>query len=306
MWAGQVWEQGAVPTEPLGRQLMVETSGPVTPRRRLAAALRQLRDEANLRLEQVADQLLISRSKLSRLENAQGRPHPRDVRDLIGFYGLDGTPRAEQMIEWLEAARTPPWWDKYRRNPGFDVDVAYESEASSARVYAILMLPVLLQTPDYIRAYCRGLGYGCSEAQIDDQVALRHRRQQVLTDRKPQPLELSAMVHEASLRQVVGSSAVMRAQLESLADWSTLPNIDLRVLPFTASLVPGAGCGFTHFTFADAGESIVSIECHTGHREIAHPRQLATFAEQFQELRSRSLSPAASRDLVTAAARSYR
>jgi transcriptional regulator with XRE-family HTH domain len=284
---------------------MVHTSGPVTPRRRLAAALRRLREEADLRLEQVADQLLISRSKLSRLENAQGRPHPRDVHDLIQFYGLSGTPRADQMVEWLDAARTPPWWDKYRRLPGFDTHVAYESEASRARIYAVPLLPVLLQTPDYVRAYCRGLGYGCSDDQIEEQVALRHRRQMVLTDRKPRPLELSLVVYEACLRQVVGSPAVMRKQLDAVVEWSTLPNVELRVLPFTAALVPGAGCGFTHFTFAEADESIVSIDCHTGHREIAHPRQLATFDTHYRELQDRSLAPAASRDLVLTVASSY-
>lgn len=284
---------------------MVDMSGPVTPRRRLAASLRRLREEADLRLEQVADQLLISRSKLSRLENAQGRPHPRDVRDLIRFYGLDGTTRGNQMIEWLDAARTPPWWDKYRRIPGFDAQVAYESEASSAQIYAIPLLPVLLQTPDYIREFCRGLGYEWTGEQIEEQVALRHRRQQVLTDRKPRPLELSVVVHESCLRQVVGSPAVMRAQLDAVVQWSTMPNIELRVLPFAAPLVPGAGCAYTHFTFAEADESIVSVGCHTGHREIAHPRQLAAFDEHFQELRARSLSAAASRDLVGTVGRSY-
>ena len=45
-------------------------------------------------LAEVQDETLISTSKLSRLENAEGKPRLRDVRDLIRFYGKEGTPQA--------------------------------------------------------------------------------------------------------------------------------------------------------------------------------------------------------------------
>ena len=35
---------------------------------------------------------MISTSKLSRLENAQGRPQPRDIRDLVRYYGIEDAP----------------------------------------------------------------------------------------------------------------------------------------------------------------------------------------------------------------------
>ena len=40
-------------------------------------------------LDEVAAETLISTSKLSRLENGQGVPQPRDIRDLINFYEAD-------------------------------------------------------------------------------------------------------------------------------------------------------------------------------------------------------------------------
>lgn len=51
---------------------MSSITGPVVPRRRLAAELRRLRTEAGLTLEAVADELIVRRSKLSRLEKGQG------------------------------------------------------------------------------------------------------------------------------------------------------------------------------------------------------------------------------------------
>jgi transcriptional regulator with XRE-family HTH domain len=284
---------------------MVDTSGPVTPRRRLAAELRRLREEAGLRLEEVADQLLISRSKLSRLENAQGRPHPRDVRDLIKFYRLDGTPQAAAMTEWLDAARRQPWWGQYRRRIGFDAHIAYESEASTARVYTIPVLPVLLQTPDYVRAFYRSTEYWNGDGQVEELVELRQRRQQVLTDRAPKPLELLTVIHEACLRQVVGSAATMRAQLESVAQWSTAPNIEVRVLPFSAPPTYAMGCAFACFAFDEDDAGIVSIETHAGFRQVEAAKQATEYDRHFRDLQDRSLSPPETRDLLHSVARSY-
>ena len=57
--------------------VMSQTHGPIVPRRRLAAELKRLREASNRTLDQVASDLLISTSKLSRLENAQGSPQAR-------------------------------------------------------------------------------------------------------------------------------------------------------------------------------------------------------------------------------------
>src|SRR5207237_420374 len=61
--------------------------GPLLHRRRLGDELRRLRGERTL--EEVAAGTLISTSKLSRLENGQGVPQPRDIRDLVTYFRLD-------------------------------------------------------------------------------------------------------------------------------------------------------------------------------------------------------------------------
>ncbi len=76
---------------------MDKVTGPLGPRRGIATALRQLREDSGKLLNDVAGDLMISTSKLSRLENAQGKPLPRDIRDLIRYYGIDGTPLAGRL-----------------------------------------------------------------------------------------------------------------------------------------------------------------------------------------------------------------
>ena len=66
---------------------MPSSEGPLLHRRRLGNELRRLRGERTL--DEVAAGTLISTSKLSRLENGQGVPNARDIRDLVIFHELD-------------------------------------------------------------------------------------------------------------------------------------------------------------------------------------------------------------------------
>src|SRR5208282_302363 len=86
------------------RPVVAKVTGPLGPRRGIAAALKQLREDRGKRLTEVAQDLMMSSSKLSRLENAQGTPLPRDIRDLIRYYQIEGTPLAARLERWVRAA----------------------------------------------------------------------------------------------------------------------------------------------------------------------------------------------------------
>src|ERR1700722_16256752 len=135
-----------------------KVSGPLGPRRRVAGELKRLRERRQLNLADVAGapEVLISTSKLSRLENAQGKPRQRDVRDLVRFYGLEGTQRGARLLKSVELAQVPGWWSDYDDLPeGYDRHLAYEADAAVERVYTIPFVPALLQTDDYAAAVFR-------------------------------------------------------------------------------------------------------------------------------------------------------
>jgi transcriptional regulator with XRE-family HTH domain len=281
-----------------------KVTGPLGPRRAVANVLKQLREDSGKLLNQVCDDLMISTSKLSRLENAQGRPLPRDVRDLTRYYGIEGTPLARRMFRWAQSAQRPGWWTNFDDEviEGLDAHLAYEVDAAVERVYTLPFVPILLQTLDYGRAVFRDME-GRSEPQIEQLLQLRLRRQEALHHRERlKPLKLIAVTHESTLRQVVGSPAVMRDQMDALIERSAVPNVTLRVLPFTAKPTFSMTCMYAYFEYEDAGESdIVHIETHAGFFSVESAEHVKRYRAAHDALVRVSLSEEDSQALIRTA-----
>lgn len=276
-------------------------TGPLSPRRALAAALSRLRTDRNKRLSDVSQDLGMSTSKLSRLENAQGLPHPRDIEDLIRYYQIQGTEQAEQLRGWLQAAQRTGWWTNYEDlvAGSLDAHLAYEVDAVVERVYTIPFIPVLLQTLDYARAVYRDMEHR-PQKEIRQLLEIRLRRQAALTGRDGlAPLRLVAVTHETALRQVIGSAGVMREQLDALLEQAERPNVDLRVMPFTARPTFSMTCMWAYFQYDDSGESdIVHIETHAGFFSLGEANQVRKYRTAHDDLMSNSLTREDTLDLI--------
>jgi transcriptional regulator with XRE-family HTH domain len=281
---------------------MPPVTGPLVPRRRLAAELRRLRDDAHLTLEQVGAELMISTSKLSRLENAQGSPQGRDVRDLIRFYGIEGTELADRLLRWVQAGRRQGWWNDYSEEVtrGLDAHLAYESDATIARVYTIPVIPALLQTPEYTRAAYESMEPWHSESALSELIEIRGRRKEALDSREYlPPLEFIAVTHESSLRQRVGSPEIMRRQLDALVEASTRPNVQLHILPFTARPVFTCTCMYSYFEYGEEiDQDVVHIETHAGFRHVEDAADVRRYRRYYDDLVTASLTMEKSRSLI--------
>jgi transcriptional regulator with XRE-family HTH domain len=280
-----------------------KVTGLLGPRRRIAVALRRLREGSGKKLNDVAAELLISSSKLSRLENAQGKPLPRDIRDLIRYYGVEGSPVAGRLQRWVAAAQIPGWWTDYDDDilDGLDTHLAYETDAAVARVYTVPFVPVLLQTDQYAQAIYRDMEHR-SEDQIQQLMAIRRKRQEALRNRRDlPPLQLVAVTHESSLRQTVGSPQVLREQLDTLVEHSNEPNVSLHVLPFSAKPVFTMTCMYAYFEYQDAfgmDQDVVHIETHAGFWSIDKPDRVATYRSAHEALVRASLNEHDSREFI--------
>jgi transcriptional regulator with XRE-family HTH domain len=287
---------------------VAKVTGPLGPRRGIGDALRKLREDRGKSLSDVAGDLMMSTSKLSRLENAQGTPLPRDIRDMIAYYQIRDTPLAASLERWTRDAARRGWWTAYDQvTEGLDAHLAYEVDAAVERVYTLPFLPALLQTRDYARAIFRDME-GWSPEEIRQLLEIRERRQEALGRHDgPGRFRLIAVTYESTLYQQVGSPGIMQEQLGRLAEHAAAPNVSLHVLPFTARPTFSMTCMYAHFEYRDAGESdIVSVETHAGYYSVEESEEVARYRSAHDALVRASLSEESSLELILRARDSSR
>ncbi|WP_344413930.1 helix-turn-helix transcriptional regulator [Pseudonocardia ailaonensis] len=238
---------------------MPGSTGPLIPRRRLGAEFRRLREARGEQLKDTAKKLMFSTSKLSRIETGVAEPQPRDLRDLLVYFGLTGTPHGADLERWAAEATEKPWWVV----AGFDMPtrleqyLAYESPATIIEEYSSNFIPGPLQTEDYATAVLRGLLPDLEPGEIAHQVALRRARRQYL-DARSAPPQLVFAFPEEVLRRTVGSHAVMRAQITALLD-ETDERLALHVIPYSAGVYRALDASCTLFGYAAPDAPMVAL-----------------------------------------------
>ena len=229
---------------------------PVVRRRRLAAELRRLRTQAGRTLEEVAEYLECSATKVSRIETGQVRTRVQDVRELLDCYGVTG-PSREALLELVRQSRQKGWWYDYSDmiSEDFRTYLGLEDEAATIYTYETHLIPGLLQTEDYARAVMATNQQTTPEA-IERGLQLRRTRQAALADADGP--RLWAVIDEAALHRQAGGPAVMSQQYRHLIDMAGQQNIAIQVLPFTAGAHQGGSFPFTVLGFADPADPKVA------------------------------------------------
>ncbi len=280
---------------------MPAMSSPTVKRRRLAAELHACREQADLTIDDVAQELEWSAAKISRIENARVRVLPRDVKHLLRIYGVqEGAPEWELMITLARESHQKGWWHAYGDTLGesFRTYVGLEAAAATLRTYESECVPGLLQTEDYARAIMGAALSPGTDQDIEKNVAVRMARQSRLTG--DEPPELWAVVNEAGIRRLVGGATVMGSQLDRLLEASHLPNITVQVMPFSAGAHAGMDGAFMILGFAEPSDPEVQYaNCSSGSLFLEGPRELRRCALIFNHLRAAALSIDQSRELIS-------
>ena len=281
---------------------MHAAGSPIVRRRELGALLKALRNGKGWTAEQVADRLLISPSKLSRLETGQRGASARDIRDLCNLYEVDDEQR-QHLIELAREGKRRAWWQPLALP--YSTYVGLEDEATSIKDYGLAIMPGLLQTADYARAIVRAAVPRRVPEVVEQRVEGRMTRQQLLYTNDPPRFE--AVVNESVLHRVVGNPAVMQGQLERLLELSDLPNVTLQVIPYEAGALPAGNNKFIILGFPQATVSdIVFIEGLTGDLYLDDPRDVEIYQLTFRTLTQLAASPDATRDIIAAMIPGYR
>jgi transcriptional regulator with XRE-family HTH domain len=274
---------------------------PTLRRRQLATRLRELRQSKGMTIDEVAERLLVSSTKISRMETAKRGASLRDVRDLCQIYGVTNQTEIDALLALAREASQPGFraeshsaGDLQQFGPFADLEAA----ASSVTEFQASFIPGVLQTEAYARALVRGLLPLVDESVLEARVAARiERKGRVIRGDVPR---YWAILDEAPLHRQVGGRTILAEQLDHLLEMSRHPNVVIQVVPFEAGSYMGLSNPFVHFDFADPTlNDIVYMETATGADYLEKPPDIRFYRESVERLRATALAPKGSGELIT-------
>ncbi|MFF2080479.1 Scr1 family TA system antitoxin-like transcriptional regulator [Kitasatospora sp. NPDC058162] len=250
------------------------------------ALLRMSREQRGWTQEQLAELVGCTSSYISALEHGRRKPSQQIATALDRAFGS-----GEQFLrEWSASGQRALF-------EGFDEYVRSEARATALRLFEINIVPSLLQTPDYVRAYqaapvLRGIA---TQQQADKRTELLFRRQQALI-RDPAPF-VHAVIDEGALRRPIGGHEVMAGQLRNLETLAARPRFLLQVVPFSAAEARPFAHPITLLTMAN--RSIVGYS-ETERRGFLErdPKTLADWTSEYDHLQGEALPRAATIEFI--------
>lgn len=248
-----------------------------TGKTRFGAELRAQRTARKWTQVQLGDELGYSGSFVSDIERGDRSPSEDFASRCDATFKLPGT----FLRLWTDLQREAfPTW--------FAPVVPIEREAIKIEGWDLGAVPGLLQTEAYTRALVRARRPADAEESVERTVQARIERQGILTKSKP-PI-LFYVVSEAVLRQCIGGTDVMSAQVDKLIKIAEGPGVVIQVLPFSAQ--ENAGVDGLLYLYERPPEPLTAYtECLGGARLITDAREVSEFVTVMEMLRASALSP---------------
>ena len=235
----------------------------------------------------------MSQASVSRYETGRQVPDPDTVAALCRIYQAPTARRRR-----LEGLARDLWQDAspraraVRKQAGNMQRRIGRIEQASARigVFQPIVVPGLLQTADYARAIFASGGI----SDLDDAVAGRLARQHLLDDPGKQ---FTLLMSEGVPRWVMGSAAIMRAQIEQIIELSHRDNINVGVVGIRsiADVTPMSG-----FDVYDDRAAVVATNATTTF--YTERADVETFSDLFARVSSVASYDDDARELLQAAA----
>ena len=275
-------------------------------RRHLGAELRRLREQAGLSGRQLAEQIGVSQSKVSRIESGATAPN---IPEVTGWAAAvcASEPVASKVMTLANAAYTEvdPWDVVMRGHAGLQGEIQeIENGSRAVLVYEPTLVPGLLQTAEYARRVFAMFDPAYAESDIPRLVAGRLDRQLAMYDPARQ---FRFLITEAALRWQPGPPGLMLAQLDRIASVSTLENVVMGVIPQSARALTHVPHGFVVMEPTDAEtDPLVLVETVHANLTMSDPGQVALYRRQWAQLEKTAAYGADARGLLSQIAASLR
>lgn len=236
--------------------------------------------------EELATQLEISQSKLSRIELGQSTAPPDLAQRWAATCHVDSE-RADEISELAERIATDvypaPWHGRVTGGVArLQRDIAdLEATVGVNLEWHPRLVPGLLQTPAYAREIFACV-YPDDTPRLQEAVAARMARQALLYD----PGKTTRfLIGEAALHWPVGTVTTLISQLDRLVLFATEGTVTFGIVPFTAPFGAFSYHGWSLLAERDNDEpDLVEIGLETAKVDITDPEQTAAYRDAFERL----------------------
>lgn len=255
----------------------------------LGRQVKALRERAGLTQRELGRRLGYGEETIASVEQGRRVPQPAlltAVDELLDAGGVltaasDAVERAKQAMR----IRHPVWFRDYAR---------LEAEAVEFHEYGNQVFPGLLQTEEHARALFGMRTPLLDEPTIEQRVAARLARQELLT-RWPAPL-VTSVIEESVLHRPLGGREVHRRQLQHLLRLGEMRSLQLQVMPTDRTEHAGLGGAFILIT-PKGQPQVAYLEVQNASKLISDQEEVRMLAARYGSIRAQALTP---RDSLTA------
>jgi len=256
--------------------------------RTFGAVVQALREFHGMSREELGRHVSLSRHSIASIE--QGRRMPYEGFAERADAVLGGTGALVRAVKHI--SRKPglaAWFRQWAR---------LEAHAISLYTYECRVVPGLLQTPAYARAVSLNVPPLPEEAVLNERIAARLARQELLSTRRPRLCTFNFIIEEAVLERRTGGEEVTRELLDHLLDvderhW----NVEIQIMPLRSPNHAGLD-GPLRLAETPDNHWFAYSEGQKNGRLISDRKEISVLQQRYAKLRSQALTPEDSRSLL--------
>ncbi|HCA84802.1 MAG TPA: transcriptional regulator [Streptomyces sp.] len=243
------------------------------------------RERAGITQQQLADTIGYSYEQVASVE--QGRRPAKSAFTEAVERELEAGGTLQALQDDVDVARLPAFFQDF---------ALIEAEAVSRSAYDPLLIPGLLQTESYARTLLAAHFPPLANEVVDERVAARLARQDLLTRKQP-PLMLAFIIEEPALHRAVGGPVVMAEQLRHLLQCGGLRNVGVQVMPTSRSAHSGLNGPMVLLETVER-QPLVYLESQDVMTVVSDRIEVSEFWARYGMLRSQALDGEESARLI--------
>ncbi|MBF8171506.1 helix-turn-helix transcriptional regulator [Streptomyces olivaceus] len=251
----------------------------------VGALLALYRQAAGLTQRSLGERFVIGEQQIASIEQGRRPLKPDLAEQLDELLGTKGA-LSVALSRMPEVDLVPLWAEEY---------LDQEREAIAISVYASLAVPGQLQTEGYARAVFRSRVPVYDTDEIEQLVARRIERQEIL--HRKVPPTTSFVIWEPVLRDRLGGDNVFTEQVRRLRECTEVPGITLQIMPLGRTSHAGLDGPFVLLETPDY-QRLAYMETHRGSQLIADPDGVGILTQKYAMLRTQALNTEDTRDLL--------